>query len=76
MEDFYRNWLQHQSDTDNPEYDDVENNEESDHISEDESQHSIPTEIVYQTSNLKLIVEKGVHKRQKNFALQDHLFRR
>jgi len=33
-----------------------------------------PTEIVYETDALKLVVEKGNFKRQKNFRLQDHLF--
>jgi len=33
-----------------------------------------PTEIVYETDSLKLVVEKGAFKRQKNFRLQDHLF--
>lgn len=33
-----------------------------------------PTDIVYETEHLKLIVEKGNFQRQKNFRLQDHLF--
>ena len=33
-----------------------------------------PSDIVYETDALKLVVEKGTFKRQKNFRLQDHLF--
>jgi hypothetical protein len=33
-----------------------------------------PTDIIYETDTLKLVVEKGAFKRQKNFRLQDHLF--
>ena len=33
-----------------------------------------PSDIVYETDALKLVVEKGSFKRQKNFRLQDHLF--
>ena len=33
-----------------------------------------PSDIVYKTDALKLVVEKGSFKRQKNFRLQDHLF--
>jgi len=32
------------------------------------------TDISFENNGLKLIVEKGFHKRQKNFRLQDHLF--
>lgn len=33
-----------------------------------------PTDIVYENSDLKLIVEKGVHRHQKIFKTHDHLF--
>lgn len=33
-----------------------------------------PSDIVFENSDLKLIVQKGIHKRQKNFRLQDHMF--
>ena len=33
-----------------------------------------PSDIVYETNALKLVVEKGYFKKQKNFRLQDHLF--
>lgn len=33
-----------------------------------------PTDIIYETEALKLVVEKGALKRQKNFRIQDHLF--
>ena len=33
-----------------------------------------PTKIVYENDSLKLIVDKGSFKKQKNFRLQDHLF--
>lgn len=36
--------------------------------------HSQPSEITYQTPELKLIVEKAFHKRQKIFRLDDHLY--
>ena len=32
------------------------------------------SDIVYENDDLRLIVEKGFHKRQKNFRLEDHLF--
>lgn len=33
-----------------------------------------PSNIVFENNELKLIVEKGTHRREKNFRLQDHLF--
>lgn len=33
-----------------------------------------PTNIIFENNQYKLIVEKGFHKKQKNFRLQDHLF--
>lgn len=32
------------------------------------------SDIAYEDGDLKLIVQKGIHKKQKNFRLQDHLF--
>ena len=34
-----------------------------------------PTDIVFENNTLKMIVEKGAFKKQKNFRLQDHLFK-
>lgn len=66
MEEFYRNWIQLQQNEAEHENDDP-NNEEQD-INE------APTNIIYETQDLKLIVEQGVHKRQRVFRLQDHVF--
>ena len=35
---------------------------------------SCQTDLTYEENGLKLIVQKGMFQRQKNFALQDHLF--
>ena len=32
------------------------------------------SDIAFEDESLKLIVEKGIHKRQKQFRIQDHLF--
>ncbi|MBM3938137.1 MAG: hypothetical protein FJ333_05720 [Sphingomonadales bacterium] len=65
MEDFYRRWLQLQ----HPNIPEAPNEEQS----RSESP-STATDIVYETPELKLIVEKGVHRRQKIFRIQDHMF--
>jgi len=33
-----------------------------------------PTEVAFENDELRLIVEKGLHKRQKTFRVQDHMF--
>ena len=39
-----------------------------------ETKNETPSDIVFENDELKLVVEKGSHKRQKNFRLQDHLY--
>ena len=33
-----------------------------------------PSDISYENDTFKLIIQKGFHKRQKNFRLEDHMF--
>lgn len=67
MNDFYRNhflnWLEQE-----------EANTTNTPAVENARPVTSQTDIVFENNELKLIVEKGVHKRQKNFRLQDHLF--
>ena len=73
MEEFYRNWLnlQHQN-TVNNETNNAVPNEQTDIQSEiqSEMQSEDTTNIVYESDGMKLIIEKGYHKRQKIFRLQ------
>ena len=70
MEAFYRNWYEKY----------IEKKQQQGGAPTDNTVPSTsgvpkqPSDIVYETDALKLVVEKGSFKRQKNFRLQDHLF--
>lgn len=71
MEEFYRRWLNIQQQTSSKQKQQKSSNQEqaSRPISPDNA-----SDIVYETPELKLIVQKGFHKKQKMFRLQDHLY--
>jgi len=68
MEEFYSNWLR----INKKENAEIKNKEEL-LIGSDAAVFE-PTNIVYETPDLKLIVEKGFHKKQKKFKLQDAMY--
>jgi len=81
MEEFYKAWFKlHQkvpSASDEPSgSQDSSQSDKSDSAKEVEKRkiEKKPTQIVFETDSLKLIVEKSFFKRQKNFKLDDHLF--
>lgn len=41
---------------------------------QDDAIVSKPSDISFENKDFSLVVEKGFHKRQKNFRLQDHMF--
>lgn len=68
MEEFYRRWLGIQT---------APNQGSDSNEQEIPSRPASPenaSNILYETPELKLIVEKGMHKRQQSFRLQDHMF--
>ena len=72
MEDFYRRWLENfaaKTRTYN------EGAGEDSNEPTEPSKIQTPTDIVFENDSLKMIVKKGALKRQKNFRLQDHLFK-
>jgi len=82
MEEFYQNWirLQQLSRPNNPEYEipdeissgnEIQTNDETDN---EQSHHHSPNDIVYETPELKMTVEKGVLRRQKVFKVLDQMF--
>ena len=79
MEEFYKQWLNRFAENRqrflvNQRNEQFIQQEGGDEQEQDEvPQH--PSEIVYENDSLKLIVEKSSFKRQKNFRLQDHLFK-
>lgn len=76
MESFYKRWLRSDSKINNSV------RKTSSDISEqvadsNEPEVSVvetPSDITYENDTFKLIVEKGFHKRQKRFRLEDHMF--
>jgi len=80
MEDFYKNWLAKFS-KQRKQYFNT-NNQTGGSESESENENELevnvpakPTDLVYENQNYQLIVEKSAFKKQKNFRLQDHLFK-
>ena len=73
MEDFYRRWLQNFA-AKTRTYNEGAG-EDSNEAPNEPSKIQAPTDIVFENDSLKMIVEKGAFKRQKNFRLQDHLFK-
>ena len=74
MEAFYKNWLTRFAEKTEPlvrgSGEDKANSTSSGPLSLNN-----PSDIVYETTSFKLIVEKANFKRQKIFRLQDHLFK-
>jgi len=64
----FKNWLQFNQRENNS----LKNEENKEN--EDTEGLNSPEEIAFENSDFRLIVQKGSHKRQKNFRLQDHLF--
>lgn len=81
MEEFYRRWFELQG-NDNPEYQEYKQSEsESDQnvqldvqATNDTAHVQAINDIVYENSELKLYVQRGVHKRQKIFKILDQMF--
>ena len=74
MEAFYKNWLTRFAEKTEPL---VRGSGEDKANSTSSGPQSLnnPSDIVYETTSFKLIVEKANFKRQKIFRLQDHLFK-
>ena len=84
MEEFYKNWLARfaqnrriffQRGVQEGEGGDSEEDAAANSEEEENQIPQNPTEIVYESDLLTLIVEKSSFKKQKNFRLQDHLFK-
>ena len=78
MEQFYGQWLKkfaenRQKFVPSKEGTEQQGGDDSQNLASQELQHL--TDIVYENDSLKLIVEKSSFKKQKNFRLQDHLFK-
>lgn len=76
MEEFYKRWIQNfaeKTKTFNQGKGEDESEDQLNQISASNIQS--PTDIVFENNTLKMIVEKGAFKKQKNFRLQDHLFK-
>lgn len=74
MEEFYQTWLKLQSGND-VEVPHVEHSVPLDNeIVQEDMSSTTPANIVYENEDLKLIVEKGFHKKQKIFRLQDEIY--
>ena len=76
MEEFYKRWIQNfaeKTKTFNQGKGEDETEDQLNQISASNIQS--PTDIVFENNTLKMIVEKSAFKKQKNFRLQDHLFK-
>ena len=74
MEDFYRNWLAKYKNITRTHV--QEGGEDSEPESESaEPELKEPSDIIFENESLRLVVQKGVFRRQKVFRVQDHLFK-
>ena len=73
MEDFYKRWIQNFAQKTKTYNEGKGEDESNDGLNQSNIQ--APTDIVFENNALKMIVEKGTFKKQKNFRLQDHLFK-
>lgn len=77
MEAFYKKWLEINSD-ENEKASAVrkrlERSSSPQPSTSTQNNFKKPSDIVFENSGLKLIVEQGIHKHQKVFRIQDHLF--
>ena len=69
MEDFYKRWIKNFAEKTKTFHEGKGEDEPS------SSNIQSPTDIVFENNTLKMVVEKGAFKKQKNFRLQDHLFK-
>ena len=88
MESFYKEWLkknkednqiaksQLQQEEDNQIEDSMDQTQDEAVIEPEQLQETYerPENIVYETEELQLIIEKGTHLRQIKFRLEDHMF--
>jgi len=74
MEEFYKQWFILNSDENRRAKTKKRESKHSDIELIEPAPITNPTEIAFENDTLKLVVEKGFHKRQKNFRVQDHLF--
>lgn len=77
MENFYEQWLKRFDENRRRYLTETEGAGEDVAPEEENVQQTLkdPSEVVYETDSLKLIIEKSSFKRQKVFRLQDHLFK-
>ena len=77
MEAFYQNWLKNFAEKTKAlgHGDDTSTASPSTSSASPNNDLKDPTEIVFESDDWKLIVEKSSFKRQKIFKLQDHLFK-
>jgi len=86
MDDFYKQWLKNFAKSRKHYFINTNQSGGSESESEDNSETLTsssqsmtvpkePSDIVYENDNYRLIVEKSAFKKQKNFRLQDHLFK-
>jgi len=82
MDSFYKRWLRSDSKANKSINDAKEqpvrglnDNEANDaNDTHDDVVVSQPSDISFENKDFSLVVQKGFHKRQKNFRLQDHMF--
>jgi len=78
MENFYKNWLNkfashRDSYFQNETLGDGDTGSEQ--VQNETETINAPSDIIYESDSLKMIVEKSAFKKQKIFSLQDHLFK-
>lgn len=75
MESFYKRWLR-SNEKENKSLKNQGDQEVGDQEVDDLTSKSPqnPTDLAYENENFKLFIEKGYHKHQKNFRLEDHMF--
>ena len=74
MEDFYKRWIKNFAEKTKT-FNEGKGEDDSNNQLNPSSNIQSPTDIVFENNTLKMVVEKGAFKKQKNFRLQDHLFK-
>lgn len=70
MESFYKKWLARERQTNAR----VRQSTDNENLETKNDSAQTQSDIFYENEQLKLIVEKGYHKRQKTFRYEDHMF--
>jgi len=70
METFYKKWLLR----DRQKNSQVRQRSSNQTLQDIDDSIEAESDIFYENEQLKLMVEKGYHKRQKNFRFEDHMF--